>query len=401
MGSEVGTYRIQIYRAGLFLLLAAAITGGFACGKRKPPLPPEPKVFQRAEITGIQRGNRIVLSWKMPDKNAAANDVRHIRTIDVYRLAEPLTTPTTLNEEQFANRSVLIGTLPVRDDDFGLKTLSYTDTLQLSGQTSRLRYAVRFVNASGQKAPFSNIFTVEPENKVAAAPTSLLAEVTQEAIELNWTAPTQNADGTTPVNLAGYNVYRSRSKTEAGTIINKAPVTDSKYSDSTFEFEKEHYYFVRAISTGTGDTPTESGESNVVEVLPKDTFRPSAPASITIGASPNTVSLFFPPNPEPDIAGYRIYRTEDQSQDRSLWKLLTTEPITANTFQDATVEAGKTYYYYVTAVDKFGNVSEMSEVVSETVPKTEDLDDEQSEDVEKISDPCEENCAKGATPTVN
>ena len=40
----------------------------------------------------------------------------------------------------------------------------------------------------------------------------------------------------------------------------------------------------------------------------------------------------------------------------------------ANTFQDTRVESGKTYYYYLTAVDKAGNVSGTSEVVSETVP---------------------------------
>ena len=35
---------------------------------------------------------------------------------------------------------------------------------------------------------------------------------------------------------------------------------------------------------------------------------------------------------------------------------------------DEAVEAGKTYFYYVTATDKYKNVSQASEVVSETVP---------------------------------
>lgn len=355
--------------------LALLAVAGFAlvsCGKRKPPLPPEPKVFQRAEIGGFQRGNRVVISWKMPEVNAAPNDVRHIQNVDVYRLAERLTSPPNISEEQFASRSVLISSVPVKDGDFGSKSLSYTDTLQLAGQPSRLRYAVRFVNKSGQKAPFSNIIVIEPEAKVAAAPSALAANVTQDAIELTWTAPAANADGTTPVNLAGYNIYRSPSKTQAGTILNRTPITETKYSDKTFEFEKDHFYFVRAISTGTGDTPTESGESNILEINPNDTFAPSAPVSITIGASPNAISIFFAPNPETDIAGYRIYRSEDKEQDRAAWKLLTPEPITANTFQDSSVEAGKTYFYFVTAIDKFGNVSEGSEVVSETVPKTEE-----------------------------
>ena len=356
----------------LALLLAIVSAAGVSCGKRKPPLPPVPKVFQRAEIAGFQRGNRVVLSWKMPATNAAANDVRHISNVDVYRLAERLTSPPSLSEEQFASRSVLIGSVPVGDDDFGSKSLSYTDTLQLAGQPSRLRYAVRFVNKSGQKAPFSNIIVIEPESKVAAAPTSLSGTVTQDAIELSWTAPAANADGTTPVNLAGYNIYRSQSKTQAGTLLNRTPVTATKYSDRIFEFDKEHFYFVRAVSTGTGDTPTESGESNIVELTPKDTFPPSAPVSLTIGAAPGSISIFFPPNPETDVVGYRIYRSEDKDQDKAAWKMLTAEPITANTFQDTSVESGKTYFYFVTAVDKFENVSEKSEVVSETVPGSDE-----------------------------
>ncbi len=363
------------YVKAVLALLVLFTAGGFSCGKRKPPLPPEPKVFQRAEISGFQRGSQVIVSWKMPEKNAAANDVRHIRTADIYRLAERLTSPPNLSEEQFAARSVLIASLPITDDDFALKTISYTDTLQMAGQPSRLRYAVRFVNASGQKAPFSNFLVIEPEGKVAAGPTSLAATVTQDAIELSWTAPATNADGTTPVNLAGYNIYRSASRTQAGTLLNKTLVSETSYADRTFEFEKDHFYFVRAVSTGTGDAPTESTESNIVEISPKDTFRPTAPASITIGAAPGAISLFFPPNPEQDIAGYRIYRSEDPDADKASWRSLTPDLITANTFQDTSIETGKTYYYFITATDKFGNVSDPSEVVSETVPKSDDVEE--------------------------
>ena len=347
----------------IFILLAAL--GGAACGKRKPPLPPIPKVQQRAQISGFQRGERVVLSWEMPTKNAPANDVQHIKRIDVYRLAEPLTTPLSLSEEQFAARSVLIASVEVRESDFGGKPMRFTDTLQFAGQPSRLRYAVRFVNASGQKAAFSNFLVIEPEAKVAAAPTELEALLTQESVRLEWEGSKANADGTTPVNLVGYNIYRSEAKTEAGKLLNKVPVDETSYSDTTFEFGKEYFYFVRAVSPGTGDRPTESTESDVVSVTPKDTFPPSTPVSITIAASPSTISLFFPPNPEQDIAGYKIFRSEDELLPKQEWKLLTPKPQDANTFQDADVEAGKIYYCYIVAVDKFENKSEPSEVVSD------------------------------------
>jgi fibronectin type 3 domain-containing protein len=48
--------------------------------------------------------------------------------------------------------------------------------------------------------------------------------------------------------------------------------------------------------------------------------------------------------------------------------LLTTDLLTRNTYQDTRVETGKTYYYFITATDKFGNTSPPSEIVSETAP---------------------------------
>jgi len=118
---------------------------------------------------------------------------------------------------------------------------------------------------------------------------------------------------------------------------------------------------------GTDAQPTEGAESNVVSLKPIDTFPPSAPTAVTIAATPTTISIFFPVNPETDVVGYRVYRSTDPNLPKEQWKLLTKGSQTANTFQDDTVESGKTYFYYVAAIDKFNNVSEPSEVVNETV----------------------------------
>ncbi len=348
--------------------LALALLTTFSCGKRGVPLPPPERVQQRAEIAAFQRGNQVVLSWKMPARNASPGSVLHIASIDIFRLAEPLSSPLAVSEEEFASRSILIGSIPITNDDFGLKTITYRDTLEFAGQPVRLRYAVRYVNASGQRAAFSNFFLLEPAARVASAPTSLSTSVAQEAVTLSWTAPTQNVDGTTPPNIIGYNVYRSPSAREAGRLLNQTPVSQTSFADRGFEFTKEYFYFVRAVSVGTGGEPVESSESPVVSVKPVDTFAPSAPTAITIAATPTTISIFFPPNLETDIAGYRIYRSTDPDRPKTEWEQLTKELLTPNTFVDDKVETGKTYYYYITATDKFGNVSSPSEVVNETVP---------------------------------
>lgn len=349
-------------------VIAVALLIGLSCGKRKPPLPPTERVVQRVEITGFQRGNQVILSWKMPARNASQGSLVNINRADIYRLAEPLSSPQGLSEEEFASRSTLVATLNIRESDFGLKTLNYTDTLQFAGQPARLRYAIRFVNASGQKAAFSNFFLLEPAARVAAAPTSLSAAITQDAIRLEWEAPTANVDGSAPASLLGYNVYRSTSADVPGKLLNKTPISDTRFDDEFFEFGKTLFYFVRSVSVGTGGEPIESRESNILQILPKDTFPPSAPAAITLAATPTTISIFFATNPEKDVKGYRIYRSEDANLDKTKWELLTTEMLTTNTYQDSRVQSGKTYYYYLTAVDKAGNVSEPSDVVSETVP---------------------------------
>ena len=364
---RLSTVKLISSKAALALIAVVLLTS-LSCGKRKPPLPPTERVLQRVEITGFQRGNQIILSWKMPEKNAGKGSLVNIDRADVYRLAEPLSSPQALSEEEFASRSTLIASLRIRDTDFDSKTLSFTDTLQFAGQAARLRYAIRFVNASGQKAAFSNFFLFEPAARIAGAPTSLSANVSQEAVKLDWDAPRANVDGSTPVSLLGYNVYRSESDKVPGRLLNKTPVIGTNFDDQFFQFDKPLFYFVRSVSVGTGGEPVESGESNILQLVAKDTFPPGAPAGITLAATPTTISIFFATNTDKDVVGYRIYRSEDPAREKKDWQLLTPALLTTNTFQDTGVASGKTYFYYLTATDNAGNVSEPSEPVSETVP---------------------------------
>jgi hypothetical protein len=337
------------------------------CGKRGAPVPPKEKVLQRVEIAGFQRGNQVIISWKMPARNAPKGSVLNISRADIYRLAEPFTAPVQLSDEEFANRSTLIAALNITDADFGGKSLNYKDALEFAGQAARLRYAVRFVNSAGQKAAFSNVLLIEPTSKVAAVPTSLSAEASQEAIHLKWVKPEKNIDGS-PASILGYNVYRSTSEKEPAKLLTKSLITATEYDDRFFEFGKLYYYFVRAVSTGTQSEPIEGAESNILKFTATDTFAPAPPASITIAAAPGTISIFFAVNLETDVTGYRIYRSTDRDLPMAQWTLLTPELLKTNTFQDSKVESGKVYFYYLTATDKFGNVSGPSEIVSETAP---------------------------------
>lgn len=357
----------------LLLTLSLLLFLAFGCGKRRPPLAPVESVPQRTEaLSGAQRGNQVFLQWPAPQRNAPDNSVQSIRRIDIYRLAERPGAPLPLTEEEFSSRATLIGSVTYE----GIRNapdsaITYVDTLELAGEPTRLRYALRYVNAAGQRAGFSNFLLIEPAVRIAQPPTLIgTAEVTESAITIRWQPPTANIDNSTPPNLLGYNIYRyDQSQAESGqTPINSTLISGTEYSDKNFRFGARYNYIVRSVSLGTNGAQVESFNSNTVALETKDLFAPSAPGRVTAAAAPGRISLFFPANPERDVAGYNIFRSTDQNLPLSDWTKLNDQLLTRTTFQDEMVEAGRRYYYYVQAVDTSGNISPPSEVVSETVP---------------------------------
>src|SRR2546426_12309663 len=137
----------------MLLIVLSGLSLAPTCVKRTPPLPPLERIPQRTEeLTGDQRGNLIILSWSAPRRNAGQGSVQSIRRVDVYRVAEKLNAPLPMTEEEFAARATLIGSITYEEIKKAGSNLTYTDTLELAGEPARLRYAVRYVNAAGQRA---------------------------------------------------------------------------------------------------------------------------------------------------------------------------------------------------------------------------------------------------------
>ncbi|HVS20938.1 MAG TPA: hypothetical protein VHD88_03780, partial [Pyrinomonadaceae bacterium] len=201
--------RNEVARKLLLLFFVSALSLAPTCGKRKPPLPPVERIPQRTELlSGAQRGNQIILSWPAPRRNAPEGSVQSIRRVDVYRVAEKPNAPLPMTEEEFAARATLVGSVTYEEIKKAGDNLTYTDPLELAGEAARLRYAVRYVNAAGERAAFSNFLLIEPAARVAEPPTNVTREYSETAITIKWEAPKTNIDGSTPVNLLGYNVYR-------------------------------------------------------------------------------------------------------------------------------------------------------------------------------------------------
>jgi predicted phage tail protein len=357
----------------LLVLAISLLTMAPTCGKRRPPRPPVERVPQRTEsLTGEQRGNQVILSWPAPLRNASEGSVQSIRRVDVYRVAEKPNAPAAMTEEEFSSLATLIGSVTYDEIKKAGSTLTYVDTLELA-EPARLRYAVRYVNAAGQSAAFSNFFQMEPAAKVAGPPTIIKTgtEYSETANTITWEPPKANTDGSTPVNLLGFNIYRTNNGAPPLTgqsPLNPQPITATRYEDRKFTFGEKYLYVVRSVSLGTEGKPVESLNSNSIELSPVDTYPPAAPERLSIGPSPGKLSIFWVANSELDLAGYYLYRSADPNLPKEKWTKLTPTLYTKTTFTDQNVETGKTYYYYVVAVDRAGNLSPVSEVASETVP---------------------------------
>jgi fibronectin type 3 domain-containing protein len=107
----------------------------------------------------------------------------------------------------------------------------------------------------------------------------------------------------------------------------------------------------------------------------KDTFPPSVPTGLAaVGTAGENgagnearpaIDLNWQPNAEPDLAGYIVYRREGSGE----WQRISSaQPLVGSGYHDATVAAGHTYEYAVSAIDQEGQESARSAEAEETAP---------------------------------
>jgi predicted phage tail protein len=212
--------------------------------------------------------------------------------------------------------------------------------------------------------------------RVPAPIVSLDEELTENAIQLKWQAPSQTAAGEPIDAVQEYHIYRGelepasedaakkdvRQGAWKAPLIQVATTTLPGYQDVGFDYGKTYAYLVRSVIV-VNRAAIESGNSALVVLTPRDTFPPAAPqgivAAVLSGAVAGTsvVDLSWSINVETDLAGYRVYRSE---QEGTRGELLTPEVLLTPAYRDTSVKSGEKYWYTVTAVDRSGNESTAS-----------------------------------------
>src|SRR5438067_1543805 len=151
-----------------------------------------------------------------------------------------------------------------------------------------------------------------------------------------------------------------------------------EFRDESFEWEKTYEYSLAVIATetlsGGKQAEFESDPTPIVAVTPHDIFPPAKPTGVqavysgVLQGGGNFIDLTWNANAERDLAGYNVYRREQQQPVSAAAKINSTLLITPS-FRDGNIQRGTKYVYSISAVDIRNNESERSTEASEFVPK--------------------------------
>lgn len=371
--------------------LAALILLVLACGKRGDPRPPVPVIPQAtSDLVVTQRADQVILSWSYPALTTAGRSLTDIQRIDVMRHVEELpasavgrdpnqllpgdidpTLPQAvalfakvpeLPQAQFARLATRVTSIEKANlaSATAGSRLVYADTppVSPSGRPVRVTYAVVTEGASA-RGGISNLATIVPL-PVATPPAGLTASARREGVVLSWQRPATSVRGAVDPVIEGYHIYRTAPGAafdEFAVPINNAPVKGTNYTD--VPSYGEHEYRVSAVAM-SGSPNIQSALSAPVTVTFRDLEPPPAPASIETLIEPNAVRLVWSAVDAPDLAGYRLYRTEGvghETRIREAGTIPLGPAVTETYFVDARTDRGIAYRYAVTAIDTSGNES--------------------------------------------
>ncbi len=379
-GARPNTPRWPLFSLTISALLFSYILLAEGCGapgEPVPPVPPTPVAI--TDLTASQAGDAVQLSFTMPNKSTLGEKLKEVPAFEVLRGS--LKPDGTADEKSFRVVDTVPGSLVNEYVQRGKvefpDAISPQDLKSHAGDT--VLYRVR-TYVSPKKISASSPSAALKLYPVPAPISSLEVELTENAIHLKWQPPTSTTAGEPLGAIPEYHVYRGELDPQTADTAKrdlpkgtwKAPLlqiavtTIPEYHDVGFDYGKTYAYTVRGVIQVQG-MGLESSDAPLVVLTPRDTFPPAAPQSLVAAVLPGAtgeaklVDLSWSINLETDLAGYRVYRSE---QEGTQGELLTKELLPTPAYRDTSVHNGQTYWYRVTAVDKAGNESAPSQPIA-------------------------------------
>lgn len=294
------------------------------------------------DLAATQRGSEVIAHFTVPSLTTEMIPIKGALELDL-RAGPP---PTPWNEADWAAHAQRLTTAklikiapPNKKVSAGFVAEYQFPSTAWNGKDIVIAARVKSENGKDSNwTPFLTLPIVPP----LTAPADLKAAGTPTGIELTWRAP------------AGH--FRILRRTEGDPAFTELAVTTApEYLDKTAEFGKTYTYQVLAFAEAAPHQEAQSDLSNEASWLYKDTFPPATPSGLRAATSAASIELSWEANTEPDLAGYRVYRSTNGGV---FEKIADVNEIPA--YSDRAVEHGKTYRYAITSIDKSNNESSRS-----------------------------------------
>lgn len=263
-----------------------------------------------------------------------------------------------LLQSRFLESMIAVSLFPELAKSLGML---YVDNTAPIGK--EVTYRLEFINISGDVWDKPLSATVQLEPGIPDAPSQLKAENDGAAVSLQWHYPrVEPKDDDKVIRFFIYRINPGNGRPEL--LNDDILIRNNAYEEHFYHFrspvvnQTEQYFVTAADITGQQSMPGEVLSHEIIDITPPGIVR-----DVRVGLSAgNYTGITWTRPVEPDIEGYHIYRTTDLSLP---FEKITTEPLPAGEqgYVDMEVEAGRTYFYHVTAVNKSGFESEKGNLV--------------------------------------
>lgn len=308
-----------------------------SCGSVGEPVYPSPQMpLAVTDLVALQRGNRILVTFTIPQRTTDGLLLHRIESIDL-RIG---TGPAPFPSKEWADASA---SHPMEPPDSPGPVHTIIPLTGLIGK--RVTIAERTEGGRHHFSAWSNPVTLDVQTPVPQA-RNIIAKNGPKGVELSW-----QGDGDT-----SFRIFRREEGEKTFTQVGE--VNAPSFTDQTSQYDKHYEYFVQALN---GKAESEIAKFPV-QITPADVFPPAAPAGLTTATGLNAIELAWERNTEPDFHNYVVYRAVGNGPFEKL-----AEP-DSPVYTDHSVKSGTTYRYAIAAVDQTGNVSEKSATVEAAAP---------------------------------
>jgi hypothetical protein len=402
-----GRWRRLAARTGAIAAAAALLLAG--CASPGPPLPPSLKLPEVAtDLTARRVGDQVMLHWTTPTRTTDKLLIRGTVTAEICRAAAAGGAEAQAATARKPERTAASECAAVLRETVTPGASDAVDPLPealTQGPARLLEYRVQLKNAAGRTAGPSPV-AVAAAGAAPGMVEELHATAAKQGVVLEWRRDAGSGETVelerTTVSVSGAPAAASQRR-DALPDVGKEPAESHFRAgeaaggmdaggtvDRTAEIGATYRYTgqrVRSVAVGGQTLELRSAPSAAATVVVRDVFPPEAPAGLVAApgftgeadAQKPAIDLSWDPNPEPRVAGYRVYRrdADHPSEQRPLagdpgeggaWTRLDAELVREASYRDGTVVAGRSYAYRVTAVSDAGNESAPSAEVTETAP---------------------------------